>query len=378
MSDDRLTGAGEPADLDLPPQVSAEQWAYERKVGQNPRIRSYLGCTRMIEEVLDSNYVLLNCSPERLRKIWQQVRKTSAAMRSELAPTIAVRSSIPELEAARDHAQRGFEAMASTLLTEIDSYPERVPSEQLGAVRQLLCRSIGQIYAFLRDSFGEVMAADPRSRHEADYFLSKRFAQDIEASEWLYSSVFELCDYLDGLEKISHQSFKALVHQLRQTKMVPSEPLWEPTERMLVTLRDELAVKLREVVSLRAIRVDDLQALDRFATGISYHCHSLLTVCTLGREIVASLKAVDGERLEEREQNVKDLLACHEAVARRMFALSKNTAGLMSELSEYVPRWLAQIEKRRALMWSKVPDARERESVSEISNPEYFRRRFDD
>ena len=48
------------------------------------------------------------------------------------------------------------------------------------------------------------------------------------------------------------------------------------------------------------------------------------------------------------------------------------------DLSEYVPAWLSQIEKRRALMWSKVPDAQERESVSEISTPEYFSRRFDD
>lgn len=379
MSDDDPPGVpGRPNEIELPRNVTAAMWALERRATQNPRIRSYLGCTRMIEEVLDSNYVLLNCSPERLRKIWLQVRKTGEAMRSELAPTLAVRSSIPELDTAREHAREGFEQLESSVLSEVASYPDRVPSAQLPAIRELLCRAIGPIYAFLRDSFGEVMAADPRSRYEADYFLSKRFAQDIEASEWLYSSVYEMCDYLDGLEKISTASLTSLVEQLRDTQMMPPASSWEPTERVLVTLRDELSVKLREVVSLRAIRVDDLQALDRFATEISSHCHSLLTICSLGRDIVETIKAASGTKLEEREQSVKDLLGCHETVSGRMLLLAEQVSRLVHDLSEYVPAWLAQIEKRRALMWSKVPDAQERESISEIANPEYFSRRFDD
>jgi len=377
MSEDARRG-DKHGELDLPRDLDRDRWAHERRTGQNPRIRSYLGCTRMIEEVLDSNYVLLNCSPERMRKIWKQVRQTAEAMRSELAPTLAVRSSIPDLETARGNAQAGFEKLAETLLQEIESYPERVQEDQLPVVRELLCRSIGQIYAFLRDSFGEVMAADPRSRHEADYFLSKRFAQDIEASEWLYSSVYELCDYLDGLEKISSGSLTKLMQQTGQSKMIPSAPSWTSTERVLTTLRDELSAKLREVVSLRAIRVGDLQALDGFATGISYQCHSLIAVCTLGREVVDRLKAGDGSALEAREQSVKDLVACHETVTRRMFALASRASVLLSELNEYVPAWLAKIEKRRSLMWSKVPDAQESGSVSEFANADYFRRRFDD
>ena len=210
MSENDATPRVEGLDeLELPRHVTREMWALERRTGQNPRIRAYLGCTRMIEEVLDSNYALLNCSPERLRKIWSHVRETCATMRTELAPTLVVRSAIPELELAREHAEEAFRELSDGLLREIDSYPERFSQEQLPAVRDLLCRGIGRIYAFLRDSFGELMAADPRSRHGADYFLSKRFAQDIEASEWLYSSVYELCDYLDGLEKVSVRALEA-------------------------------------------------------------------------------------------------------------------------------------------------------------------------
>ena len=59
----------------LPEGVTALDWALERVNYQNPRIRSYLGCIRLIEGVLESNYALLHCSPERLLDIWSKVRQ---------------------------------------------------------------------------------------------------------------------------------------------------------------------------------------------------------------------------------------------------------------------------------------------------------------
>ena len=96
------------------------------------------------------------------------------------------------------------------MLTAIERYDPSLRADQLPEVRKLLCVSIGKIYAFLRDTFGEIVASDPRSRHDADYFLSRRFAQDIEESEWLYSSVYELHDLLDGLEKACSAEFTDL------------------------------------------------------------------------------------------------------------------------------------------------------------------------
>ncbi len=78
------------------------------------------------------------------------------------------------------------------MIADIERYPDLPNSAQLPEVRKLLCVSIGKIHPFLRNTLGEILANDPRSRHDADYFLSRRFAKDIEESEWLYSSVFEL------------------------------------------------------------------------------------------------------------------------------------------------------------------------------------------
>ena len=185
--DDRPPGRYE---VELPEGVTAADWGLEKVRVQNPSIRSYLGCIRLLEEVLDSNYAILHCSPERLLKIWRQVEEVGRLMRSELLPTLELRSVVPGLDVARRHALDSFHELRETVLTAMDRCEPPLRADQLPELRKLLCLWIGKVYGFLRDTFGEIVASDPRSRHDADYFLSKRFAQDIEESEWLYSSVY--------------------------------------------------------------------------------------------------------------------------------------------------------------------------------------------
>jgi hypothetical protein len=305
--------------------------------------------------VLDSNYAILHCSPERLLKIWRQVQRVCELMRSELSPTLKNPSIIPELEMARRHADIGFQELVKSVISEIERYPERIPPAQRPEVRKLLCISIGRIHAFLRDTFGEIVASDPRSRHDADYFLSKRFAEDIEESEWLYSSVYELCNYLDGLKKFVSAEFANLLVHLQREQMVPHKKAWERTAAVLEMLRNELTLKIREVLSLRGIRFDDMKTLEVFADGISHHCNSLLEVYRAGRDVVENVKAARGTTLEEREQSVKDLISCHEAISARLIDLTSTLNALVRDLATYVPTWKASIENRRALMLSKPP-----------------------
>jgi len=86
----------------LPEGVTALDWGLERVNYQNPRIRSYLGCIRLIEGVLESNYALLHCSPERLLDIWKKVRQVAAQIRTQLSPLLEAPSRIPRLEEARE------------------------------------------------------------------------------------------------------------------------------------------------------------------------------------------------------------------------------------------------------------------------------------
>src|SRR5512136_3110562 len=74
-------GRGGRYEVELPQGVTAADWGLERVRVQNPSIRCYLGCIRLLEEVLDSNYAILHCSPERLLKIWRQVEQVCQLMR---------------------------------------------------------------------------------------------------------------------------------------------------------------------------------------------------------------------------------------------------------------------------------------------------------
>jgi hypothetical protein len=341
--------------VELPEGVSAADWGLERVRVQNPSIRSYLGCIRLLEEVLDSNYAILHCSPDRLLKIWRQVEQVCELMRSELLPTLGERSIIPGLDDARRHAEASFQALAETALTAMERYHDPLHADELPEVRKLLCVSIGKIYAFLRDTFGEIVANDPRSRHDADYFLSRRFAQDIEESEWLYSSMYELDELLDGLEKACSAEFTGLLPRMRKERMVPPEPEWEQTRKLLDILLGDLMPKLKEVLSLRGIRVDDMESLEAYASSISTECRSLMEVYAVGREAIEQLKGVGGPTLSEREQRVKDLMSCHRVVSGRIVELLTRLYASLRDLAKRIADSKAGIEKRRALMLAKDP-----------------------
>jgi hypothetical protein len=340
-------------EVELPEGVTAADWGLERVRVQNPSIRSYLGCIRLLEEVLDSNYAILHCSPERLLKIWRQVEQVCQLMRSELLPTLEEPSVIPSLADARRHAADSFRALAETVLTAIERYHHPLRADQLPEVRKLLCVSIGKISAFLRDTFGEIVANDPRSRHDADYFLSRRFAQDIEESEWLYSAVYELDELLDGLEKACSAELTDSLPRMREERMIPPEPEWEQTRKLLDILLGDLMPKLKEVLSLRSIRVNDMESLEAHATNISSVCRSLLEVYAVGRDVIEELKGVGAPTLEDREQRVRDLISCHRVVSGRMIQLLSRLQSSLRDLAKHIGDSKAGIEKRRALMLAK-------------------------
>jgi hypothetical protein len=340
-------------EVGLPEGVTAADWGLERVRVQNPSIRSYLGCIRLLEEVLDSNYAILHCSPERLLKIWRQVEEVNRLMRSELLPTLEEPSAIPGLDEARRHAKASFRALAKTVLTTMERYDPSPRAGQLTEVRKFLCVSIGKIHAFLRDTFGEIVAHDPRSRHDADYFLSKRFAQDIEESEWLYTAVYELDELLDGLEKACSAELTDSLPRMLQEGMLPPESEWEKTRKLLDLLTGDLMPKLKEVLSLRGIRVDDMESLEAHASNLSIDCRVLVEVYSVGRDVIEGLKGVGALTLNEREQRVKDLIHCHRVVSGRMVEQLTRLQASLRDLARHIALSKAGIENRRALMLAK-------------------------
>lgn len=336
--------------VSLPEGVTALDWALERVNCQNPRIRSYLGCIRLIEGVLESNYALLHCSPERLLDIWSRVRQVAALIRTQLAPLLEAPSRIPRLEEARQSAGMALQMLNDHVLRGLDRFPDDVPPGQLMEVRKLLCISIGQIHSFLHDTFGEVMASDPRSLHDADYFLSRRFPRDIEEAEWLHATLIRLGEYLAGLEAARAAHLTAVAGAIRRDEIVPSLVVWEPTANFLDVLLSGLTPKLKEVLALRGVRFYEMEILDRHAFEIPHRCRLLLDFHAASLEAVEGIKAAVGNSPAEKEQGVRDLIRCHAAFGRRIAAQISEIDTVLRDLVAFVPLWIEAVEKRRALL----------------------------
>lgn len=336
--------------VSLPEGVTALEWALERVNYQNPRIRAFLGCIRLLDGVMESNYALLHCSPERLLDIWRKVRQVADLIRNRIQPLLEVPSRIPALEEARQSAETSLGMLDYQVLRRLDGFSDEVPDEQLMDVRKLLCISIGQIHAFLVDTFGELMAKDPRSLHDSDYFLSRRFPQDIEEAEWLHATLVRLGDYLQRLDEARTMYMTALAERMRREETVPTRHGWTETSAFLNVLLAGLTPKLKEVLALRGVRFYEMEILDRLAFDIPCKCRMALEIHELASEAFDALKGSVGASREERTQNVQDLLHCHAAFSRRLASLVTDVDKALQDLVAFIPLWLEGVEKRRALL----------------------------
>lgn len=354
----------------LPQDVSLADWNLERIRWQNPRIRSLLGCSRLLGGVLESNYSILHCSPERLREIWRKVRQVAELIRTQLAPLMAAPSIFPRLEAARSRTELALQILDDTILADLERFPDNVSTDQLLDVRKLLCVSIGKLHAFLQDAFGEIMANDPRSSHDADYFLSKRFPQDLEEAEWLYSTVRRLQAYLERIEAVRAQRLVELGAAVHREQTIPIGERWQQTAAFLDTLVEGLTPKLKEVLALRGIRFYEMEILDRYAVEIPSQCRTLQELHGAGRVAVEKIKSTAGPGRMEREQSVRDLMHCHGVFSRRMTRLVTEIDKELRDLMTFIPIWLDSISMRRALVLKKSPDSTEsRQAVGPPAGP---------
>jgi hypothetical protein len=336
--------------ITLPEGVTALDWALERVNYQNPRIRAFLGCIRLIEGVLESNYAILHCSPERLLDIWSKVRQVAELIRRQIAPLLEISSRLPRVEEARQSAGMALAMLDGNVLRDLDRFPSEVPPGQLMEVRKLLCVSIGQMHSFLHDTFGEIVASDPRSLHDADYFLSRRFPRDIEEAEWLHATLTRLGVYLDGLEKTRPERLTAVADAIQRDETVPTRPAWEGTRIFLTVLLGELTPKLREVLALRGVRFYEMEILDRYAFDIPTRCRILLELHETTQEAIEGIKTTVGDSPLERTQGVRSLLQCHASFSRRIASQIQEIDKALRDLVAFIPLWLEAIEKRRALL----------------------------
>ncbi len=391
--------------LQLPDGLTVADWTVEKVRWQNPRIRTFLGCIRLLGGVLESNYAILHCSPERLHEILRKVCRVGELIRTEIAPLLATPSRFPALEDARQRAELSLEMLSGSVLSDLEEFTDEVPPEgdkrgtspegdkrgtspegdqrgtspegdqrtatpegdqreappegdqrrsasrRLLKARKLLCVSIGKMHGFLQDAFGGLMANDPRSFHDADYFLSRRFPQDLEEAEWLHATVNRLAQFLEKMNPERARRLSVLAAEVAREESVPVGRPWGEAQEFLKELIDVLTPKLKEVLALRGIRFYEMEILDRYAVEIPTQCRILMELQTTSRQAIDQMKgAFAGGSLAEREKSVRDLESCHATFSARLVALMHDVDTELQDLYAFVPIWLDGINKRRALL----------------------------
>ncbi|MEM9291725.1 MAG: hypothetical protein AAGD01_08595 [Acidobacteriota bacterium] len=354
LTPSQLIRAGD-RQVPLPPGVTVLDWALERVSVQNPRIRAFLGSIKTLGSVLESNYAILHCSPERLLEIWRKVCIVREMIVAEIEPLLEQPSRIPNLETARQSARFSLKLLQRSVLEQLQRFPETITLEDdMVEVRKVLCVSIGAVHAFLQDAFGEIMAADPRSQHDADYFLSRRFPQDIEEAEWLHSTVHSLQEYLHAIDGLDDRLLSTAASGLRQRRMLPSGEAWERTEILLQEIAERITPKLKEVLALRGIRFNEMEILDRYADRLPVQARTVLELYAAGIEMTGRIQATAGLSPHERAQSAQDLLHCHGALGERIARRLQEMDEGLQDLVSFLPIWLQGIEKRRALMLKRL------------------------
>ncbi len=339
--------------VDLPERVTVADWTLEKVTVQNPRIRAFLGCLDLLEEVLDSNYAILHCSPERLSYIQRRVAKVAELIRSEIGPMLKSRSKVPALEAARRSGELSLQTLSVTALADVDRLGPLIEEEHYLQVRKGLCVSIGKLHSFLQDTFAKIMAADPRSVHDSDYFLSRRFPRDIEEAEWLYTTVQRLYDYVRELGHARSERLAQTADRLRREGTIPNGKAWQEVHELLSSLLEELTPLLKEILAQRGIRFDEMEMLDRFTSDMPTRCSIVLELYETAQELTQRIM-VDSDR--PTHQRIEELTSSHSILGSRTAELMDGIANGLEELGTFVPIWLRHIELRRALLLKKLPE----------------------
>ncbi len=337
--------------IPLPPGVSVVDWQLEKANWQNPRIRAFLGCIRMLGNVLESNYAILHCSPERLLEIWRKVTRVAELIRNNISPLLGHKSCIPKLDDAVETARTSLSMLDHDVLRQLDDYPaEQIPANSVMQIRKLLCVSIGQLHSFLQDTFGHIIANDPRSLHDADYFLSKRFPQDIDEAEWLHSTVVRLYSYMETVEGIRERALESMIDELRRGQRLLNDSTWDEATTVLTLLMQDLTSKIKGILALRGIRFYEMEILDRYADEIPTKCTTILELHRTGTASIREIRDTVGTSSDELKMAKRLEKAVQLRISRRIADLMSEVNKNLRDLIAFLPLWMEGIEKRRALI----------------------------
>ncbi|MFC2144520.1 hypothetical protein ACFLQM_02405 [Acidobacteriota bacterium] len=324
-------------------KITPLEWAIEKVRWQNPRIRILLGSVRSLDGVLESNFALLHCSPTRLLEIWDTVRTVCWVVQTKVTRLMEMSSVLPDLDQAVRNARDTLTFLDSEVFAHIDRFPDRPEEDQFDELRKTLCVTIGKLHGFLVDTLGEILAADPRSQHDVDYFLARKFPRDVEESEWLETSVRRLESDLLQLNARRHADLGSVIDTMAGSGQLPSPEAWQRLAAFLDELESDFAPKLKSIVGLRAIRFGELEVLQAHARDLPESCRVVAELYTTAGVVLDTLR--------DDSQAPRGVAADTERVlCSRIITCLRAVEDELRDLATFIPLWLSSIEKRRALM----------------------------
>jgi len=323
-------------------------WPLEKVRWQNPRIRVLLGSVRSLESVLESNFAILHCSPTRLLEIWDTVCTVCGMVKTKLTPLMEEPSELPDLDEVIQNARQTITFLDGEVFAHIDRFPDRPEEDQFEDLRRTLCITIGKLHGFLVDTLGEILAADPRSQHDVDYFLARKFPRDVEESEWLQTSVGRLDSDLLRLNARRHADLGSVIDTMARSGQLPSLEAWHRLADFLDALESEFTPKLKTIAGLRAIRFGELEVLQAHERDIPETCRVVgelyATASVILDKLATSLDLDDSQATRKVAAEVEHVLCS------RIITFLRVIENELRDLATFVPLWLRTIEKRRALM----------------------------
>ena len=341
----------------LPPE-----WPLEKLRWQNPRIRALLGSVRSLDDVLEGNFAILHCSPTRLLEIWDTVLTVCWVVQTKITLLMEQPSALPDLDEAVRNARETLTFLDGEVFAHVDRFPDHPEEHQFDELRKTLCITIGKLHGFLVDTLGEILAADPRSQHDVDYFLARKFPRDVEESEWLQTSVRRLDGELTRLNAQRHADLGSVIDTMVRTGRLPSPEAWQRLAAFLDALESDFAPKLKTIAGLRAIRFGELEVMQAHARDLSESCLVVGELYAMAGVVLDTLTAsLDGDDSQATHRGAADV---ERVLCSRIITRLRAVEDELRDLATFAPLWLSSIDNRRALM------LRPKDDVADDTNQE--------
>ncbi len=325
------------------------EWHIEKVQWQNPRIRALLGSVRSLDGVLESNFAILHCSPTRLLEIWDTVRQVCHVLNTEVTRLMAQSSTLPDLDSALRTARERLSFLESEVFVHIRRFQDRPEEQEFDALRRTLCVVIGKLHSFLVDTLGEILSADPRSSHDTDYFLARKFPRDVEEAEWLQTSVCRLDLELRRINADRHATLGIVIDEMKLSDRLPSAEAWQRLAVYLDVLGSDFAPRLKGILGLRGIRIDELEVLEAHSGDLPETCRLIDELVAMARVILQTLE-VSLDRSDSQDARETAVMNVERALCARIIECLQDVEDELRDLAAFVPLWLRNVEHRRALM----------------------------